>query len=105
MNGLGKKIINAIHISFIFCSLTCLTSLHVTAKRSEGTASFNISEAFFRKVIFDDILKGFGSFKRKTVNKVFLKAKVSGNFPGSPVTLSYQFTIESGLIGDYPFYF
>lgn len=29
---------------------------------------------------------------------VFVRAKVSGQFPGSPVTLNYSFTIEDGKI-------
>jgi ketosteroid isomerase-like protein len=37
-----------------------------------------------------------------TENKkhVIIKAKVSGTFPGSPITLSYRFEIKAGLIQD-----
>lgn len=31
-------------------------------------------------------------------NKVLVRAKVGGQFPGSPVTLSYAFTIKDGKI-------
>ena len=31
-------------------------------------------------------------------NKSFVRAKVSGQFPGSPVTLSYAFTIKNDKI-------
>lgn len=31
--------------------------------------------------------------------KKILKAEVSGDFPGSPVILSYHFTFQDGLIG------
>lgn len=37
------------------------------------------------------------SFEDKGEN-IILKSKVSGNFPGSPVVLDYQFKIRSGLI-------
>ncbi|WP_305952316.1 hypothetical protein [Emticicia oligotrophica] len=30
--------------------------------------------------------------------KEVLKAEVSGNFPGSPIVLSYHFTFQKGLI-------
>lgn len=33
-------------------------------------------------------------------DKAVLKAKVAGNFPGSPVELSYHLTLENGLISD-----
>lgn len=35
-----------------------------------------------------------------TRNGAVLTALVSGNFPGSPVTLNYSFTIDSGVIQD-----
>lgn len=95
-----KKYIKASNEADLKAFIACFANTAAVSDEGEALIGHEAISKWFTKT------RAKYQFKSKPIGikneneKIILIAKVSGSFPGSPVTLDYHFKIESGLIKD-----
>ncbi|MDF3822324.1 nuclear transport factor 2 family protein [Leptospira sp. 96542] len=80
--------------------LSCFTDTATVLDEGKILTGHNAIGKWFRKTRSKYQFKSSPIALKGKDKKLILTAEVSGNFPGSPITLDYQFQIVSDLIQD-----